>query len=77
MKHCLESGEMVGESRSQAAVVIGEEIDQMPKEPPVSVRFQREVKLALEKMAKSDDRTISYVINKIVVEYLRAKKLIK
>ena len=68
---------MVGESRSQAAVVIGEEIDQMPKEPPVSVRFQREVKLALEKMAKSDDRTISYVINKIVVEYLRAKKLIK
>jgi hypothetical protein len=77
MKHCLEFGEMVGESRSQAAVVIGEEIDQMPKEPPVSVRFQREVKLALEKMAKSDDRTISYVINKIVVEYLRAKKLIK
>lgn len=68
---------MVGQSRSQAAVVIGEEIDQMPKEPPVSVRFQREVKLALEKMAKSDDRTISYVINKIVVEYLRAKKLIK
>ena len=42
------------------------ETEQMPKEPPVGVRFQREVKLA-------DDRTIGYVINKIVVEYLRAK----
>jgi hypothetical protein len=31
----------------------------------------------LEKLAKADDRTISYVINKIVAEYLRAKKLIK
>ena len=49
----------------------------MPKVSPVGVRFKREVKLALEKLAKSDDRTISYVINKIVLEYLRAKKLIK
>jgi hypothetical protein len=53
------------------------EIEQMPKVSPVGVRFKREVKLALEKLAKSDDRTISYVINKIVLEYLRAKKLIK
>jgi hypothetical protein len=26
------------------------EIEQMPKEPPVGMRFQREVKLALEKL---------------------------
>jgi hypothetical protein len=58
-------------------ICFGQEIDKMPKEPPVGVRFQKEVKLALEKLARSDDRTISYVINKIVVEYLRAKKLIK
>jgi len=68
---------MLGQSRSQAAEVLGQEFDQMPKEPPVGVRFQKEVKLALEKLAKDDDRTISYVINKIVVDYLRGKRLIK
>jgi predicted DNA-binding protein len=47
------------------------------KEPPVGVRFPREVKQALEKLAKDDDRTLSYIINKIVTEYLRAQKLIK
>ena len=47
------------------------------KEPPVGVRFPAEVKAALEKLAKADDRSISNVINKIVTEYLRARKLIK
>jgi len=47
------------------------------KEPPVGVRFPVEVKAALEKLAKADDRSLSYVINKIVAEYLRAKKLLK
>jgi predicted transcriptional regulator len=47
------------------------------KEPPVGVRFPVEIKAALEKLAKADDRSISYVINKIVAEYLRARKLIK
>ena len=32
---------------------------------------------ALEKLAKADDRTVSYMINKILAEYLRAHKLIK
>jgi predicted transcriptional regulator len=54
------------------------EIEQMvAKEPPVGVRFPRDVKSALEKLAKADDRSLSYIINKIVAEYLRAKKLIK
>jgi hypothetical protein len=47
------------------------------KEPPVGVRFPREVKQALEKLAKADDRTLSYIINKIITENLRARKLIK
>ena len=48
-----------------------------PKEAPIGVRFQSDVKAALEKLAKADDRSISYVINKIVTDYLRARKLIK
>jgi predicted DNA-binding protein len=47
------------------------------KEPPVGVRFPREVKEALDKLAKADDRSLSYIINRIVSEYLRARKLIK
>jgi hypothetical protein len=43
----------------------------------VGVRFPLEVKNALEKLAKADDGSISYVINKIVADYLRARKLIK
>ena len=53
------------------------EIDAMPKEPPIGVRFQTDVKAALEKLAKAEDRTIGNLVNRIVAEYLRAKKLIK
>ena len=51
--------------------------DVMVPKPLVGVRFPVEVKAALEKLAKADDRSISYIINKIVAEYLRAKRLIK
>lgn len=47
------------------------------KGPPIGVRVPPEVRAALEKLAKADDRSVSYVINKILAEYLRAKKLIK
>jgi hypothetical protein len=47
------------------------------KEPPVGVRFPTDVKAALEKLAKDDDRSLSYVVNKLVAETLRARKLIK
>lgn len=69
-----ETREMLGESRSRAA---GDEVGLMAPKPLVGVRFPVEVKTALEKLAKADDRSISYVINKIIAEYLRAKKLIK
>jgi hypothetical protein len=67
---------MLGQSRSQTAELAGAE-PMVPKEPPVGVRFPVDVKNALEKLAKADDRSISYIINKIVAEYLRARNLIK
>jgi hypothetical protein len=51
--------------------------EQMAPKPLIGVRLPVPVKEALEKLAKSDDRTISYVINKILAEYLRKKGLIK
>ncbi len=49
----------------------------MAKEPPIGVRLETDVRAALEKLAKSEDRSISYMIGKIVADYLRAKKLLK
>jgi hypothetical protein len=53
------------------------ETESMTPKPLLGVRVPPEVKAALEKLAKADDRSISYVINKILLEHLRAKKLIK
>jgi hypothetical protein len=53
------------------------EVEAMPKEPPIGVRFQSDVKAALEKLAKAEDRTIGNLVNRIVAEYLRARKLIR
>jgi hypothetical protein len=52
-------------------------IEAMPKESPIGVRFQSDVKAALEKLAKTEDRTIGNLVNRIVAEYLRGRKLIK
>jgi hypothetical protein len=49
----------------------------MAKEPPIGVRLEADVRAALEKLAKQEDRSISYLISKIVTDYLRSKKLIK
>lgn len=68
---------MLGQSRSQTAEAADDGTELMVPKPLVGVRFPVEVKNALEKLAKADDRSISYIINKIVAEYLRARKLIK
>jgi hypothetical protein len=69
---------MLGQSRSQAAVALGSGAEPMvPKEPPTGLRLPADVKEALRKLAKADDRSVSYVINKILADYLRARKLIK
>jgi|BarGraIncu00222A_1022003.scaffolds.fasta_scaffold55886_2 hypothetical protein len=51
------------------------------KEPvgmiPVSVRFDSATKKALEKAAKDDARTVSGLIQKLVMEHLKERKYIK
>jgi hypothetical protein len=74
----METDKMLGRTSIQTAGTASQEIEQMAaKGPPIGVRVPPEVRVALERLAKADDRSISYVINKIVAEYLRAKKLIK
>lgn len=66
---------MLGGNESRATSL---ELDQVTaKGPPVSVRLPDDIKAALEKLAKDDDRSVSYIIIKILREYLRARKLIK
>jgi hypothetical protein len=44
-----------------------------PKTLPVSVRLPAEVKAAAEKAAKDDVRSLSSLIEKVLVEHLREK----
>ncbi len=45
----------------------------MTKTSPLGVRVQPETKAALEKAAKSDVRSVSSLIEKILVDWLKAK----
>lgn len=45
----------------------------MPKTPSLGVRVQPETKAALEAAAKDDMRSVSSLIEKILVEWLRLK----
>lgn len=45
----------------------------MGKTPSLGVRVQPETKAALEKAAKDDLRSVSSLIEKVLVEWLRAK----
>ena len=49
----------------------------MAKGPPIGVRLEADVRAALEKLAKQEDRSISYLMGKIVADYLRSKRLLK
>jgi predicted transcriptional regulator len=51
--------------------------NEMAKGPPIGVRVPADVRAALEKLAKQEDRSISYLMGKIVADYLRSKKLLK
>jgi hypothetical protein len=46
----------------------------MGKTPSLGVRVQPETKAALEKAAKDDLRSVSSLIEKILVEWLREKR---
>lgn len=45
----------------------------MKKSCYVTFRTSEEVKTHLEKLAKEDDRTLSYIINKILEDYIKRK----
>lgn len=49
----------------------------MAKGPPIGVRLDDNVRAALEKLAASEDRSLNYLVNKIIAEYLKAKRLLK
>lgn len=43
----------------------------MKKSAYITIRTSEEVRAYIEKLAKEDDRTISYIINKILEEYVK------
>lgn len=45
----------------------------MTKTPSLGIRVQPETKVALEKAAKEDLRSVSSLVEKILVEWLRSK----
>jgi hypothetical protein len=44
---------------------------------PLGIRLDEDVLAAVEKMADDDERSVSFVVNRIVKEFLKSKKLIK
>lgn len=49
----------------------------MGKTPSLGVRLQPETKAALERAAKDDVRSVSSLVEKILIEWLRAKGYLK
>lgn len=49
----------------------------MAKTPSLGIRVQPETKAALEQAAKDDLRSVSSLVEKILVEWLRAKGYLK
>jgi len=45
--------------------------------PPLSVRFDQDVRAALEKAAKDDRRPVSHLVQKIVADWLKKKRFLK
>ncbi|MDQ6703257.1 MAG: ribbon-helix-helix protein, CopG family [Pseudomonadota bacterium] len=43
----------------------------------MGVRLDEDVLDAIERLAEEDERSVSFLINRICKEYLRARKLIK
>jgi hypothetical protein len=45
--------------------------------PPLSVRFDQDVRAGLEKAAKADMRPVSHLVQKIVADWLKEKGFLK
>ncbi len=67
---CMKDLGMVKESASQTTDSIVDHLGVVKKY--VGVRIPPDILAALGKLALADDRTVSYMINKILAEYLRA-----
>jgi hypothetical protein len=49
----------------------------MPKDSAISVRVSADVKVAAEKAAAADSRSVASLVEKILAEWLRAKGYLK
>jgi uncharacterized protein (DUF1778 family) len=49
----------------------------MPKEAPIAFRIDAEVKTALQRAAVADRRSLSSLVDKILVEWLRLNGYLK
>lgn len=49
----------------------------MQRETPVSIRLPSDVKAALMKAAKADDRSISKYVERVLIEHLRKAGFLK
>ncbi len=47
------------------------------KDVPYTVRVESQIATVIQKLADEDERTISFVLRKLIVEALEARKLIK
>jgi hypothetical protein len=45
--------------------------------PPLSVRFDHDVRAGLEKAAKDDRRPVSQLVQKVMADWLKAKGYLK
>jgi hypothetical protein len=45
--------------------------------PPLSIRFDHDVRAGLEKAAKDDRRPVSQLVQKIVADWLKERKYLK
>ena len=45
--------------------------------PPLSVRFDQDIRAALEKAAKDDRRPVSHLVQKVMADWLKAGGYLK
>ncbi len=49
----------------------------MKKEVILSVRVEPDIDVLLRTLAKKDDRTVAWIVRKLIIEALEARKLLK
>jgi hypothetical protein len=45
--------------------------------PPLSIRFDHDIRAALEKAAKDDRRPVSQLVQKVMADWLKERKYLK